>query len=98
MYRTLGRAAHAACTAKRTFDRWPRLLDLKAAATYLSVGKRTIEDWIRDGLLEPLPMPGSTIKDKRGNVVANAKSRRIAKILLDRQDLDQLIEERRASL
>jgi predicted site-specific integrase-resolvase len=76
---------------------WPRLLDLKTAATYLSIGSRTIEDWIRDGLLQPIPMPGSTIKDKSGNVIASAKSRRIAKILLDREDLDRLIEERRSA-
>lgn len=40
-------------------------------------------------------MPGSTIKDKSGNVIARAKARRIAKILLDREDLDRLISARK---
>ncbi|MBN2321254.1 MAG: helix-turn-helix domain-containing protein [Acidobacteria bacterium] len=83
--------------SNRTIASWPRLLDLKTAAAYLSIGARTIEDWIRDGLLEPVPMPGSTIKDKSGKVICTAKSRRICKILIDREDLDRLIEERRAS-
>lgn len=82
---------------KKILPSWPRLLDLKTASSYLSIGKRTIEDWIRDGLIEPIPMPGSIIKDRDGNVVACARSRRIAKILIDRQDLDRLIEERRTA-
>lgn len=80
-----------------TITGWPRLLDLKGAALYLSVGARTVEDWVRDGLLDPVPMPGSTIKDKSGNIVARAKARRIAKILIDRRDLDALIETRKGA-
>ena len=75
---------------------WPRLLNIHLAAAYVSVGERTVEDWIRDHLLEPVPMPGSMLKDKSGNIVAHAKARRIAKILIDRADLDRLIDERRA--
>jgi hypothetical protein len=81
----------------KTVAVWPRLLDLKGAALYLSVGARTVEDWVRDGLLDPVPMPGSTIKDKSGNVIARAKARRIAKILLDREDLDRLISARKGA-
>ena len=77
---------------------WPRLLDLHLAAAYVSVGSRTIEDWIRDGLLQPVPMPGSTLKDKSGAVIARAKARRIAKILIDREDLDRLIAERKGAI
>jgi predicted site-specific integrase-resolvase len=76
---------------------WPRLLDLKGAALYLSVGSRTVEDWVKDGLLDPVPMPGGTLKDKSGNVIARARSRRIAKILLDREDLDRLISARKGA-
>jgi hypothetical protein len=76
---------------------WPRLLSLKGAAAYLSVGSRTIEDWVKDGLLDPVPMPGSTIRGKDGNIVARAKARRIAKILIDRCDLDALIEARKGA-
>jgi hypothetical protein len=74
---------------------WPRLLSLQLAAAYSSVGARTIEDWIHDGLIEPVPMPGSTLKDKAGNIIARAGRRRIAKILIDRADLDRLIDERK---
>jgi len=78
-----------------SINTWPRLLDLRMAAAYLSIGSRTLQDWVADGILTPIPMPGSTIKDKSGNVIASAKHRRIAKILLDREDLDRLIKERR---
>jgi hypothetical protein len=57
---------------------WPRLLSLKGAAAYLSVGSRTI-------------------RGKDGNIVARAKARRIAKILIDRCDLDALIEARKGA-
>jgi hypothetical protein len=75
---------------------WPRLLDIHLAANYCSVGDRTIEDWVKDGILEPVRMPGSIIKDKSGNVIARSKARRIAKILIAREDLDALIDARKA--
>jgi predicted site-specific integrase-resolvase len=70
-----------------------RLLDIKSAAQYLSIGKQTLRDWIVDGLLTPVSMPGSTIRDRHGKIIASASKRRIAKILIDKQDLDQLIEQ-----
>jgi hypothetical protein len=82
---------------KPTLPDWPRLLSLILAALYCSVGKRVIEDWIREGLLEPVPMPGSTLRDKAGNIVARAGQRRIAKILIDRVDLDRLIDGRKGN-
>lgn len=42
-------------------------------------------------------MPGTTIKDKAGNIIARAKARRIAKILIDREDLDRLISSRKGA-
>jgi hypothetical protein len=82
---------------KSALPAWPRLLDLELIAGYCSVGRRTVEDWIREGLLEPVPMPGSTLRDKAGNIVARAGQRRIAKILIDREDLDRLIDKRKAT-
>lgn len=84
------RMAHAALPG------WPRLLSLDLSAAYCSVGSRTVEDWIHDGLLTPVAMPGSTLKDKSGNVIASASQRRIAKILIDRESLDALIDARKA--
>ena len=91
----LGHSAHRDRATRAAVGAWPRLLDLKTAASYLCVGSRTVEDWIRDGLLQPVPMPGSTIKDKGGNVIARAGARRIVKTLIDREDLDRLIDSRK---
>jgi hypothetical protein len=82
--------------ARLALNVWPRLLSLSLTAAYLSVGSRTVESWIYDGLLTPVPMPGSTLKDKNGNVIANARARKLAKILIDKADLDRLIDERKA--
>ncbi len=94
---SLGASAHRDRATRLTLACWPRLLDLHRAAAYCSVGARTVEDWIHEGLLTPVPMPGSTLKDRQGNVVASAGRRRIAKILIDRGDLDRLIDERKAA-
>ncbi len=77
------------------FGVWPRLLDLRLAAKYCSVGSRTVEDWIHEGLLTPVGMPGSTLRDKQGDVIVHASQRKIAKILIDKSDLDRLIDERK---
>jgi predicted site-specific integrase-resolvase len=79
-----------------TLSCWPRLLSLKLAAAYASVCARTVEDWIHDGLLAPVPMPGSTLKDKQGNIIALGSRRRISKILIAREDLDRLIDQKKA--
>jgi hypothetical protein len=84
--------------ARLALPGWPRLLSLDLSAAYCSVGSRTLEDWIHAGLITPVPMPGSTIKDKAGNVIATAGRRRIAKILIDKADLDRLIDERKAGI
>lgn len=79
------------------FPVWPRLLDIHLAAVYLSVGEATVRDWVADGLLATVPMPGSTLRDRQGQVVAPASRRPIAKILIDRSDLDALIDQRKAT-
>ncbi len=76
---------------RRTLACWPRLMDLHLASAYFSVAERTIEDWIADGLLTPVPMPGSTLRKKK-QIIAHAKDRRIAKILLAKEDIDALID------
>jgi len=75
---------------------WPRLMSLSTAAAYLDLSKRTLEDWVREGLLHPVPMPGAAIR-KNGNVIAPARVRKIAKILIDRESLDKLIDERKVA-
>jgi hypothetical protein len=73
----------------------PRLLDLHLAAIYCSVGERTISDWISDKILNPVPMPGSTLRDKHGRIISRASQRKIVKILIDRKDIDALIDSRK---
>jgi hypothetical protein len=76
---------------------WPRLLDTSLAAGYSGVKDQTIRDWIRDGLLIPVPMPGSAIRDKHGKLIASPSERKIAKLLIDREDLDALIDRRKGA-
>lgn len=66
-------------TAQGTVALWPRLLDLHAAAAYLSISEWTVRDLEAAGILArvriPLPNQGE-----------------LRKVLLDRTDLDRLIE------
>jgi hypothetical protein len=80
-----------------TIATWPRLLDIHLAAAYASVSSRTVEDWVHNGLLIPVGMPGTTLRDKQGNIIARPQARRIVKILIDKADLDQLIDQRKAN-
>ena len=74
----------------------PRLLDVHLAAIYLSVGEQTIRDWVADGILNSVKMPGTALRDQRGHLIAKPRQRRLAKILLDREDINRLIESRKA--
>jgi hypothetical protein len=80
---------------KPTLPDWPRLMTLKMAAFYLSVGSRIVEDWVREQILVPIPLPGSAIRSKGGAIVTPAAKRKISKILIDKSDLDALIESRK---
>jgi len=57
----------------------PRLLDLKAAASYLGVSPWTIRDLETNGTLRRVSIPLGVGRDLR-------------KLLFDRQDLDHLVE------
>lgn len=74
---------------------WPRLFDVHLAALYLSVGESTIRDYVADRILHPVELPGSTLRDRAGQVIASASQRRLAKILIAREDLDALIDQRK---
>lgn len=66
--------------ADTTLSPWPRLLDIRSAARYLGVSTRTIEQWLADEILRPVQMPGM------------GRTLKLRRVLLDRQDLDELIE------
>jgi hypothetical protein len=76
---------------------WPRLMNLHIVAAYSSIKESTWRDYIADRIIEPVAMPGSTLRDKAGNIVAHAKDRRIAKILLAKEDIDRLIDQRKGA-
>src|SRR6266481_5841371 len=57
----------------------PRLLDLRAAASYLGVSPWTIRDLEANGTLRRVNVPSGPGRDLR-------------KLLFDRKDLDQLVE------
>lgn len=61
-------------------------------AGYLSVSPATVRDWLLDGILQPVALPGSCLRNKAGQVVARPSQRRLAKLLLDRHSLDEFIE------
>jgi hypothetical protein len=75
----------------KTVDR-PRLLSLKQAAAYVGVSYWLLRDYVIDGTLKPVRLPGSRLK-KAGRVIANSKDHAIRKIMIDRDDLDNLIRE-----
>jgi hypothetical protein len=92
----MDKRAHADRSARFSSAGWPRLLDIHLSAAYLSVGESTIRDYVADKILRTVELPGSTLRDKSGSVISRAGARRIAKILIDRADLDRLIDERKA--
>ena len=97
MSNKLGHSAHADRKIRMTIACWLRLLDIHLAAAYLSVGESTVRDWIADNLITAVSMPGSTLRDQKGNIVVSASRRRIAKILIDRANLDRLIDQRKGA-
>lgn len=73
-------------SARTVAEVWPdapRLLGLKAAARYVGVSTWTIRAWLADGLLMRVRLPG----------VGGAE---LDRLLLDRLDLDRLIQQGKA--
>jgi len=58
----------------------PRLLDLEGAAQYLGVSSWTIRDMLDAGKIPRVRLPGEDGKE-------------IRKVLIDRNDLDQLVDQ-----
>jgi hypothetical protein len=81
---------------KNQFPIVPRLLDVHLAAIYLSVGEQTIRDYVTDGILHPVALPGSILRARTGGqVIAKCHQRKMVKILIDRKDIDALIDLRK---
>jgi hypothetical protein len=69
----------------------PRLLDVAGCAHYLGIGRQSVRDWVNDGLLEPVQVPGASLR-KAGKVIAGPRQRRMSKLLFDIRDLDRFID------
>lgn len=83
--------------SQSSYDRVPlnerKLMGIKDTANYLGVGTSTVREWIVDGILQPVVLPGAALREKGGRIVAKPHQRRMNKILLDRNDLDKFIEQ-----
>lgn len=85
-------APAAAPPAMRLFERpvaevWPRLLGLEQAAAYLSLSVWTVREYLAAGVLSRVELPSAT------DGVTKGTTRRV---LLDRVDLDRLVEASKA--
>ena len=70
----------------------PRIMNLLDAARYLGISKWTLRDWIADGLIPRVTLPCSRRRKKDGAIVRRAGEIEARRILVDRSDLDALIE------
>jgi hypothetical protein len=73
------KVARGYISAAPVADMWPRLLDLKGSARYTSLSTWTIRDYLAGGILRRVELPSAT----RGTT---------RRVLLDRLDLDALVE------
>ena len=51
----------------------PRPLDLREAAAYLGVSCWTIRDWVLDGLLPVVRLPGGWIRARDGTILRRSR-------------------------
>ncbi|MBN2319302.1 MAG: helix-turn-helix domain-containing protein [Acidobacteria bacterium] len=80
----------------RFYPLWkPGLLDLKDAAKYLgNISPGTLREWTAAGIIRPIPLPGSAIREKGSNkVVLKPTDRKMRKLVFSTRSLDRLIEE-----
>jgi excisionase family DNA binding protein len=73
-----------------------RLLPIRETAAYLGVGVQTIRDWTHAGILTPVRLPGSLIRDDGGQIVSKPNDRPIHKFLFYVRDLDALVDRMKA--
>ena len=71
---------------------WPEAMDLETIGIYTGTSASTARDWVNDGLLEPLALPGTFLRDKTGKVIAAPHQRKLAKIVVLRADVDALLK------
>jgi len=73
----------------------PRLLSLNAAGRYLGISYWAVRDWVLSGVIPQVNLPCSFVQVKKAGKVYRAAAptgTTIKGILVDRRDLDGLIE------
>jgi hypothetical protein len=84
--------ARCSRSTERSVSKSARLLNLYQAATYTGLSYWTLRDWLADGILKVVKLPCGRQRIKGGAVVRKAGDATSRKILIDRQDLDNLID------
>ncbi len=85
--------ARASRSGDRAVPEGARLLDLYQAATYTGLSYWTLRDYVTDGVLPVVKLPGGRQRSRSGIVTRKAGDGSTRKILIDREDLDRLIED-----
>jgi len=83
--------ARASRSGDRPVPVGARLLDLYQAATYTGLSYWTLRDYVADGVLPVVKLPGGRQRSRGGIVTRKAGDGSTRKILIDREDLDRLI-------
>jgi excisionase family DNA binding protein len=71
-----------------------RLMSLQDAAAYMGISYWSLREFVADGVLPAVRLPGTRIRAKGGKVVRHASAKTsMRRVLVDRRDLDALIEQ-----
>ena len=84
------------CCRAKDAESCVRLLDLHQAAAYVGLSYWTLRDYVHDGLIPAVRLPCARRRAKGGIIVRRAGDTSARRILVDRADLDRLIEDSKA--
>lgn len=73
-------------------------MNLCVLSVYSGISESTWRDYIAEGIIKPVRPPGSRLRKPGGAVETFAKDHQLRKILVDRLDVDGLIEKWKAEL
>jgi hypothetical protein len=87
--RAVDRQSAAPGCLKASVHAWPRLLSIEQAAEYLSVSYWTVREFINDGSIKAVPLPRpDTLRQRERRALGDT----VRRLLIDRNDLDSLVE------
>jgi hypothetical protein len=85
--------ARLRCSPERPVPEGARLLDLYQAATYTGLSYWTLRDYVTDGVIPVVKLPCGRQRTRAGVVSRKAGDTSARKILIDKRDIDALIEK-----